>query len=122
MIGGFALIAYPAEYGNSGVMTFLVNHQGTVLEKDLGPNTARIAAGTTAFNPDSIDERCSTPAYRRPERAERRRKLASVGPRQAVRYRSLNTFPSASARRPRTVSISRCAGMRLWHRPVPASS
>jgi len=53
MIGGFALVAYPAEYRNSGVMTFLVNHQGNVYEKDLGPNTARVAAGMTAFNPDN---------------------------------------------------------------------
>jgi Protein of unknown function (DUF2950) len=53
MIGGFALVAYPAEYRNSGVMTFLVNHQGNVYEKDLGPDTARIAAGMTAFNPDN---------------------------------------------------------------------
>jgi len=52
MIGGYALVAYPAEYGNSGVMTFLVNHQGIVYEKDLGPNTARIASGMTSFNPD----------------------------------------------------------------------
>jgi Protein of unknown function (DUF2950) len=53
MIGGFALVAYPAEYRNSGVMTFLVNHQGNIYEKDLGPDTARIAAGMTAFNPDN---------------------------------------------------------------------
>jgi DUF2950 family protein len=53
MIGGFALVAYPAEYRNSGVMTFLVNHQGNVYEKDLGPDTARIAAGMTSFNPDN---------------------------------------------------------------------
>jgi Protein of unknown function (DUF2950) len=53
MIGGFALVAYPAEYMNSGVMTFLVNHRGDVYEKDLGPNTARIAVGITAFNPDN---------------------------------------------------------------------
>jgi hypothetical protein len=53
MIGGFGLVAYPAEYRNSGVMTFVVNHQGNVFEKDLGPNTARIAAGMTAFNPDN---------------------------------------------------------------------
>jgi hypothetical protein len=53
MIGGFALVAYPAEYRNSGVMTFLVNHRGDVYEKDLGPNTARIAGGITAFNPDN---------------------------------------------------------------------
>ena len=39
MIGGFALVAYPAEYGNSGVMTFLVNHAGTVYQKDLGDDT-----------------------------------------------------------------------------------
>ena len=51
MIGGFALVAYPAQYGNSGVMTFLVNHQGTIYEKDLGEQTA-IAPGMTAFNPD----------------------------------------------------------------------
>jgi hypothetical protein len=53
MIGGFALVAYPAEYRNSGVMTFLVNHRGDVYEKDLGPNTGRIAVGMTAFNPDN---------------------------------------------------------------------
>jgi hypothetical protein len=53
MIGGFALVAYPAEYRNSGVMTFVVNHEGNVYEKDLGPNTAAIAAGMTAFNPDN---------------------------------------------------------------------
>ena len=59
MIGGFALVAYPAQYGNSGVMTFLVNHQGIVYEKDLGPQTASIAAGMTAFNPDSTWQRVS---------------------------------------------------------------
>jgi len=53
MIGGFALVAYPAEYRNSGVMTFVVNHEGNVYEKDLGPDTAGIAAGMTAFNPDN---------------------------------------------------------------------
>ena len=52
MIGGFALVAYPAEYGNSGVMTFLVNHQGVIFQKDLGPATAQIASQMTAFNPD----------------------------------------------------------------------
>ena len=62
MIGGFALVAYPAEYRNSGVMTFLVNHQGVVYEKDLGPDTARIAAGMTAFNPDSTWQRVSDAA------------------------------------------------------------
>ncbi len=52
LIGGFGLVAYPAEYGNSGVMTFIVNHSGVVLQKDLGPNTARIASRMTAFDPD----------------------------------------------------------------------
>jgi Protein of unknown function (DUF2950) len=52
MIGGFALVAYPAEYGNSGVMTFLVNHQGVVYEKDLGPRGAATAASMPGFNPD----------------------------------------------------------------------
>jgi hypothetical protein len=52
MIGGFALVAWPAEYGNSGVMTFIVNHNGTVYEKDLGSRTPQVAAGMTAFNPD----------------------------------------------------------------------
>jgi len=52
MIGGFALIAYPAEYGNSGVMTFMVNHAGTVYQKDLGERTPIIARQTRAFNPD----------------------------------------------------------------------
>ena len=52
MIGGFALVAYPAAYRNSGVMTFLVNHDGTVFQKDLGPKTAQIAEAMTSFNPD----------------------------------------------------------------------
>ena len=52
MIGGFALIAWPAEYGNSGVMTFLVNHAGTVYQKDLGKRTEFIAERTTLFDPD----------------------------------------------------------------------
>ena len=52
MIGGFALVAYPAEYRNSGVMTFIVNHAGTVFQKDLGPNTVQLAERMTSFNPD----------------------------------------------------------------------
>jgi hypothetical protein len=62
MIGGFALVAYPAEYRNSGVMTFLVNHEGNVYEKDLGPNTASIAAGMTAFDPDNTWRRVADAA------------------------------------------------------------
>ncbi len=52
MIGGFALIAYPAEYGNSGVMTFMVNHAGIVYQKDLGRSTALEAKRITLFDPD----------------------------------------------------------------------
>jgi Protein of unknown function (DUF2950) len=52
MIGGFGLIAYPARYGDSGVMTFMVNHDGVVYQKDLGPATARVAATIQAFDPD----------------------------------------------------------------------
>ena len=52
MIGGFALVAYPAEYGNSGVMTFLVNHMGEVFQKDLGRYTTRRAARMTTFYPN----------------------------------------------------------------------
>ena len=50
--GGFALIAVPAEYGNSGIMTFMVNHDGVVLEKDLGLDTAKLARKIDAFVPD----------------------------------------------------------------------
>ncbi len=65
MIGGFALIAWPADYGNSGVMTFLVNHQGTVFQKDLGPRTSRIAQGITAFNPDNTWKKAESTASAR---------------------------------------------------------
>jgi hypothetical protein len=49
---GFAIVAYPAEYRNSGVMTFIVNQNGKVYQKDLGPNTESIASSMTAYNPD----------------------------------------------------------------------
>jgi hypothetical protein len=52
MRGGFALLAFPAEYGNSGIMTFMVNHDGTVLQKDLGPRTTKIASKIESFDPD----------------------------------------------------------------------
>lgn len=52
MIAGYALIAYPAKWGNSGVMTFLVNQQGRVYEKNLGPETVKIAGAMTEYNPD----------------------------------------------------------------------
>ena len=52
MIGGFALVAWPAEYGASGIMTFIVNQQGRVYQKNLGPKTATLAAALTEYNPD----------------------------------------------------------------------
>jgi Protein of unknown function (DUF2950) len=52
MIGGFALVAYPATYDNSGVMTFLVNQSGVVFQKDLGPDTAKLAPKIESFDPD----------------------------------------------------------------------
>jgi len=51
MIAGFAMVAYPAEYGNSGVMTFVVSHNGKVYEKDLGRNSTAIGAKMTTFDP-----------------------------------------------------------------------
>ena len=52
MIGGFALVAWPAEYGVSGVQTFIVNHEGLIYGKDLGTNTGPLARQMTRFNPD----------------------------------------------------------------------
>ena len=51
MIAGFAMVAYPAQYGDSGVMTFIVSHNGKIFEKDLGANSAAIGAKMTAFDP-----------------------------------------------------------------------
>ena len=52
MIGGFALVAYPASYGASGIMTFIVNQDGVVYQKDLGPKTAQLANAMKTYNPD----------------------------------------------------------------------
>jgi hypothetical protein len=53
MTRGFALIAFPARYGDSGVMTFIVNRHGIVFEKNFGPDTTKIAGGIKEFDPDS---------------------------------------------------------------------
>jgi Protein of unknown function (DUF2950) len=53
MIAGFALVAFPAEYGKTGVMTFLVSHHGQVYQKDLGPRTSEIAKAMQEYNPDA---------------------------------------------------------------------
>jgi hypothetical protein len=52
MMGGFGMVAYPAQYGSSGIMTFIVNHDGVVYQKDLGAKTASVAQSMTKFNPD----------------------------------------------------------------------
>lgn len=52
MIGGFGLVAWPAKYGDSGVMSFIVNHEGTVYQKNLGPQSAAIAEAMKAYDPD----------------------------------------------------------------------
>ena len=53
MIAGFALVAFPAEYGNTGIMTFLVSHHGQVYQKDLGPRTGALVKAMTEYNPDA---------------------------------------------------------------------
>jgi hypothetical protein len=57
LFGGFAVVAYPASYGVSGVKTFIVNHDGVVFEKDLGTATASAAAAMKVFNPDKSWEK-----------------------------------------------------------------
>jgi hypothetical protein len=52
MVGGFAMVAYPAEYGTSGIKTFIVSQDGVVYEKDLGKNTESVAQRMTMFDPD----------------------------------------------------------------------
>jgi hypothetical protein len=53
MIGGFAFVAWPAKYDDSGIMTFIINQQGKVYQKDLGPNTDSIARKMKEYDPDS---------------------------------------------------------------------
>ena len=61
LLGGFALVAYPATYDNSGVMTFIVNQDGAIFQKDLGPNTAKLAQAMKRFDPDDTWERVPDP-------------------------------------------------------------
>jgi hypothetical protein len=57
LLGGFALVAYPAERGSTGVMSFIVNHDGVVFSKDLGPETTKLATEMTLFDPDATWKR-----------------------------------------------------------------
>ena len=52
MTGGFAVVAYSAKYGDSGIMTFIINQTGVAYQKDLGTTTDQIAAAMTEFDPD----------------------------------------------------------------------
>lgn len=52
MMGGFALLAIPAQYGTSGILSFIVNHDGVVYSRDLGPDTPKAASAITVFDPD----------------------------------------------------------------------
>ena len=61
MIGGFALVASPADYGNSGVMTFMVSHAGTIYQKDLGEDTEARAKSITSFDPDKTWTKVEAP-------------------------------------------------------------
>ena len=61
MIGGFALVAFPAQNGNSAVMTFLVNHDGEIFQKNLGPNTRSTALALKTFNPDGTWTKVDVP-------------------------------------------------------------
>jgi hypothetical protein len=69
LIGGFGVVAYPAQYGNSGIMTFMTNHDGVIYQRDLGPNTAQIAKSMTAFDPGAgwkVDVAASNAATAKP--------------------------------------------------------
>jgi hypothetical protein len=61
MRAGFALVAWPVRYGDTGVMSFMISHAGTVYEKDLGPNTDTVARGITRFDPDPSWRKASIP-------------------------------------------------------------
>lgn len=53
MTGGFGLVAFPAEYGRSGIMTFIVDERGLMFQQDLGEDTAHLAAAITEYDPDA---------------------------------------------------------------------
>ena len=60
MSGGFALVAWPARYDATGIMTFMVNQDGVLFEKDLGPDTATAVTNITRFDPDTTWQRADT--------------------------------------------------------------
>jgi hypothetical protein len=62
MLGGFGLVAWPAQWGTTGVMTFVVNQDGEIYQKDLGPTSAKLAKGMTRFDPDTTWHKVGAPA------------------------------------------------------------
>jgi hypothetical protein len=60
MIGGFAVVAWPVKYGDTGVMTFMISYEGVLYQKNLGPDTAAQASATKRFDPDSTWEKVET--------------------------------------------------------------
>lgn len=70
MLGGFGLVAWPAHWGNTGVMTFVVNQDGEIYQKDLGPTTPALAKGMTQFDPDTTWQKVGAPAPIAGEAAE----------------------------------------------------
>jgi hypothetical protein len=56
MIAGFGLLAFPVQYGASGIMTFMMNHQGKIYQKDLGSKTAEVVQKIKEYNPDATWE------------------------------------------------------------------
>lgn len=67
MTEGFAFLAYPAEYRASGVMTFMIDQNGIIVQKDLGPDTAKLASEMTTFNPDKTWDQDITGAEQQPD-------------------------------------------------------
>lgn len=61
MVSGYALVAWPLRYGDTGIMSFMVSHDGQLYEKDLGEQSATIAQAMTTFNPDSSWHKVSPP-------------------------------------------------------------
>ena len=57
MVAGYAMVAWPAEYGNSGIMTFAVNANGIIYQKDFGEKTAEVAGAMSAYDPDETWQR-----------------------------------------------------------------
>ena len=90
MIAGFALVAYPAKYGTSGVMTFMISHQGVLYEKNLGPRTAELVQSMTEFNPDK--------SWRQARRDWVELKEFAAGRQQTLTYAKPDNFQNQSPR------------------------